>query len=73
MIDLDAAMGKGQNRRLVGELCVRAKREFRNESARRWRDPNRARSRKTLVSLGVAQIIIGSAAFANRQIWQLPA
>jgi phosphoribosylformimino-5-aminoimidazole carboxamide ribotide isomerase len=62
VIDLDAAMGKGQNRRLVGELCVRAKREF-GMKVRVGGGIRTVRAAERLVGLGVAQIIIGSAAF----------
>jgi phosphoribosylformimino-5-aminoimidazole carboxamide ribotide isomerase len=64
VIDLDAAMGKGQNRRLVGELCVRAKREF-GMKVRVGGGIRTVRAAEQLVDLGVAQIIIGSAAFGN--------
>jgi phosphoribosylformimino-5-aminoimidazole carboxamide ribotide isomerase len=64
VIDLDAAMRKGQNRRLVGELCVRAKREF-GMKVRVGGGIRTVRLAEQLVGLGVAQIIIGSAAFRN--------
>ena len=64
VIDLDAAMGKGQNRRLVGELCVRAKRGF-GMKVRVGGGIRTVRAAEQLVGLGVAQIIIGSAAFRN--------
>jgi phosphoribosylformimino-5-aminoimidazole carboxamide ribotide isomerase len=62
VIDLDAAMRKGQNRRLVGELCVRAKREH-GMKVRVGGGIRTVHMAKQLVGLGVAQIIIGSAAF----------
>jgi len=62
VIDLDAAMGKGQNRRLVGELCVRAKREH-GMSVRVGGGIRTVHAAEQLVRLGVAQVIIGSSAF----------
>ena len=62
VIDLDAAMGKGHNRRLVSELCVRAKREH-GMKVRVGGGIRTVRLAEQLVGLGVAQIIIGSAAF----------
>jgi phosphoribosylformimino-5-aminoimidazole carboxamide ribotide isomerase len=64
VIDLDAAMGKGQNRRLVSELCVRAKREH-GMKVRVGGGIRTVRAAEQLMRLGVAQIIIGSAAFRN--------
>ena len=64
VIDLDAAMGKGHNRRLVSELCVRAKREH-GMKVRVGGGIRTVRLAEQLVGLGVAQIIIGSAAFRN--------
>lgn len=62
VIDLDAAMRKGHNRRLVGELCVRAKREHKMK-VRVGGGIRTVRAAEQLIGLGVAQIIIGSAAF----------
>jgi phosphoribosylformimino-5-aminoimidazole carboxamide ribotide isomerase len=62
VIDLDAAMRKGHNRRLVGELCVRAKREY-GMKVRVGGGIRTVRAAEELVGLGVAQIIIGSVAF----------
>jgi phosphoribosylformimino-5-aminoimidazole carboxamide ribotide isomerase len=64
VIDLDAAMGKGHNRGLVNELCVRAKREF-GMKVRVGGGIRTERAAEQLVGLGVAQIIIGSAVFRN--------
>jgi len=64
VIDLDAAMRKGQNRRLVSELCVRAKREH-GMNVRVGGGIRTVRAAEQLVDLGVAQIIIGSAAFRD--------
>lgn len=62
VIDLDAAMGRGDNRRLVRELCVRAKREY-GMKVRVGGGIRTVRAAEELIGLGVAQIIIGSAAF----------
>jgi phosphoribosylformimino-5-aminoimidazole carboxamide ribotide isomerase len=62
VIDLDAAMGKGHNRRLVSELCVRAKREH-GMKVRVGGGIRTVSAAEKLIQLGVAQIIIGSAAF----------
>ena len=64
VIDLDAAMGKGHNRRLAGELCVRAKREH-HMKVRVGGGIRTVRAAEQIIRLGVAQIIIGSAAFLN--------
>jgi phosphoribosylformimino-5-aminoimidazole carboxamide ribotide isomerase len=66
VIDLDAATRKGHNRRLVGELCVRAKREY-GMKVRVGGGIRTVSAAEKLVRLGVAQIIIGSAAFRNRR------
>jgi phosphoribosylformimino-5-aminoimidazole carboxamide ribotide isomerase len=62
VIDLDAAMGKGHNRRLVSELCVRAKREH-GMKVRVGGGIRNVSAAEKLIQLGVEQIIIGSAAF----------
>jgi len=64
VIDLDAAMGQGGNRKLVYELCVRAKREHRMKVrvGGGIRTVGRA---ERLMQLGVTQIIVGSAAFRD--------
>jgi phosphoribosylformimino-5-aminoimidazole carboxamide ribotide isomerase len=64
VIDLDAAMGKGDNRELVRELCVRAKRDYRMR-VRVGGGIRTLRRAEELVALGVAQVIVGSAAFKN--------
>lgn len=64
VIDLDAAMGKGHNRRLAGELCVRANREH-GMKVRVGGGIRTVRAAEELIRMGVAQIIIGSAAFRN--------
>lgn len=64
VIDLDAAMGKGRNRRLVSELCVRAKSEY-GMKVRVGGGIRTVRAAEELIRLGVAQIIVGSAAFGR--------
>ena len=64
VIDLDAAMRKGNNRGLVKELCVRAKREH-GMKVRVGGGIRTVRAAEALIRLGVAQIIIGSAAFGD--------
>jgi phosphoribosylformimino-5-aminoimidazole carboxamide ribotide isomerase len=62
VIDLDAAMGTGQNNKLVKQLCLEARRAhgMKVRVGGGIRTVNRA---DVLVNLGVQQIIIGSAAF----------
>jgi phosphoribosylformimino-5-aminoimidazole carboxamide ribotide isomerase len=64
VIDLDAAMGKGDNSDLVRELCLRARREYRMK-VRVGGGVRTVRRAIQLTNLGVAQIIVGSAAFKN--------
>ncbi len=64
VIDLDAAMDKGDNRELVSELCVRAKREYRMR-VRVGGGIRTLHRAEELLALGVAQVVIGSAAFKN--------
>jgi phosphoribosylformimino-5-aminoimidazole carboxamide ribotide isomerase len=67
VIDLDAAMGKGDNRKLVRELCLRAKRDHKMK-VRVGGGIRTVRRAAQLVQLGVAQVIVGSAAFRNGQL-----
>ena len=60
VIDLDAALGRGDNFALVRELCGRA--PMRVRAGGGVRSVRRARS---LVAAGAAQVIVGSAAFAT--------
>ena len=62
LIDLDAAMRRGDNDRLVRHLSVAAHRKFRMKVRVGGGIRTVARA-KSLVELGVAQVIIGSAAF----------
>jgi len=66
VIDLDAAMRKGNNNRLVRQLFLQAHKQYKMKTrvGGGIRTVKRARS---LRKLGVQQIIIGSAAFRNSQ------
>jgi phosphoribosylformimino-5-aminoimidazole carboxamide ribotide isomerase len=66
IIDLDAAMRKGHNNRLVKELCQRATREFKMR-VRVGGGIRTVRRAEVLVKLGASQIIIGSAAFQRNR------
>jgi phosphoribosylformimino-5-aminoimidazole carboxamide ribotide isomerase len=67
VIDLDAAMGKGDNWELVRELCLRAKRGH-GMKVRVGGGIRTVRRAQQLIRLGVAQVIIGSAAFQNDKL-----
>jgi phosphoribosylformimino-5-aminoimidazole carboxamide ribotide isomerase len=62
LIDLDAAMRRGDNNALIRELCVKARRDYRMK-VRVGGGIRSVRRTRALVKLGVAQIIVGSAAF----------
>lgn len=62
VIDLDAAMRKGQNNRLVRQLCGEASQSYRMK-VRVGGGIRTIRRAETLMKLGARQIIIGSAAF----------
>lgn len=62
VIDLDAAMRKGQNNRLVKTLCVAARRKH-GMKIRVGGGIRAARRAESLVRFGVDQVIVGSAAF----------
>ena len=64
VIDLDAAMGKGQNSILIRELCVRGTREYKMK-VRVGGGIRTVRRAEMLVKLGAHQVIVGSAAFQN--------
>jgi phosphoribosylformimino-5-aminoimidazole carboxamide ribotide isomerase len=67
VIDLDAAMGKGNNDELVRQLCTRARGEYGLKV--RIGGGIRTVSRATdLVKCGAQQIIIGSAAFRDGKV-----
>jgi len=62
IIDLDAAMNKGHNNRLVEALCKRARRKYKMKVRVGGGVRTIARAKK-LVDVGATQIIVGSAAF----------
>ena len=72
IIDLDAAMRKGQNNRLVKQLCVEARRKH-GMKVRVGGGIRTLRRAESLARLGVAQIIVGSAAFRSGRpnVWFL--
>ncbi len=67
VIDLDAAMRKGDNNALVEELCKRAKSKYKMKVRVGGGIRTAARARR-LVTLGAAQVIVGSAAFKDGRI-----
>ena len=64
VIDLDAAMRKGQNSRLVRKLCVEASHKYKMK-VRVGGGIRTVRRAEHLVKLGALQIIVGSAAFRS--------
>lgn len=66
VIDLDAAMRKGNNNALVRQLCVEARRKYKIK-IRVGGGIRTVRRAKSLKKLGVQQVIIGSAAFRRGQ------
>ena len=62
VIDLDGAMRKGQNNRLVHQLCVEASHKYKMK-VRVGGGIRTVRRAESLVKLGARQIIVGSAAF----------
>lgn len=64
LIDLDAAMRKGHNNRLIRRLCERAAREQKRK-VRVGGGIRTVAGAKKLVDLGARQVIIGSAAFRD--------
>ena len=63
VIDLDAAMKKGSNKKLIAELCQIA-------DCRVGGGIHDINTAKEIISLGAAKIIVGSSAFENDQINQ---
>jgi phosphoribosylformimino-5-aminoimidazole carboxamide ribotide isomerase len=66
LIDLDAAMHRGQNNLLVKQLCVRAQREH-SMKVRVGGGIRTIRRAAELVEVGVTHVIVGSAAFRRNQ------
>jgi phosphoribosylformimino-5-aminoimidazole carboxamide ribotide isomerase len=64
VIDLDAAMRKGHNNALVRRLCLQAHRKYQMK-VRVGGGVRTVRRAVALKTLGVRQVIIGSAAFRN--------
>ncbi len=67
VIDLDAAMRKGENNKLVEELCRRAKTDYGMKVRVGGGIRTTARA-KRLVKLGAEQVILGSAVFVAGEI-----
>src|SRR6266702_2503708 len=67
VIDLDAAMRKGENNKLVEELCRRAKTDY-GMKVRVGGGIRKAARAKRLVKLGAEQVILGSAVFVEGEI-----
>lgn len=67
IIDLDAAMGKGENNEIVEELCARAKTKYKMKVRVGGGIRTVARAER-LVKIGAAQVILGSAVFREGKI-----
>lgn len=67
VIDLDAAMRKGQNNRLVKKLCLEAKKTF-GMKVRVGGGIRTVRRAEALVRAGAEQVIVGSAAFGRGRV-----
>lgn len=67
LIDLDAAMAKGNNDTLVEELCRRARLHYRMKVRVGGGIRTASRARE-LLRCGAAQIVVGSAAFVRGRI-----
>jgi phosphoribosylformimino-5-aminoimidazole carboxamide ribotide isomerase len=67
VIDLDAAMRKGQNNRLVRQLCLRAS-NAQKMKVRAGGGIRTTRRAEALLHFGADQIIIGSAAFRQGRV-----
>jgi phosphoribosylformimino-5-aminoimidazole carboxamide ribotide isomerase len=67
IIDLDAAMGKGENDALAHELCTKARKRYRMKVRVGGGIRTVARAAE-LAALGATQIIIGSAAFKRGKV-----
>ncbi len=64
VIDLDAAMRRGQNNRLVSDLCKRASRDYKMKVRAGGGVRTTVRA-AALVESGANQVIVGSSAFRN--------
>jgi phosphoribosylformimino-5-aminoimidazole carboxamide ribotide isomerase len=67
LIDLDAAMGKGQNDELVRELCKSARKEF-GLKVRVGGGIRTVARAEVIAAWGANQIIVGSAAFRGGKV-----
>lgn len=67
IIDLDAAMNKGDNNRLLEALCKRARRDYRMKVRVGGGVRSVLRARQ-LVRCGATQIIVGSGAFRKERL-----
>jgi phosphoribosylformimino-5-aminoimidazole carboxamide ribotide isomerase len=67
VIDLDAAMGKGDNSELVEKLCKRAKTKYKMKVRVGGGIRTVARAEK-LTAIGAAQVILGSAVFRDGEV-----
>ena len=67
VIDLDAAMGKGDNDELVEELCKRAKAKYKMKVRVGGGIRTVARAEE-LTKVGAAQVILGSAVFREGKV-----
>jgi phosphoribosylformimino-5-aminoimidazole carboxamide ribotide isomerase len=67
VIDLDAAMGKGQNDDLVRELCARARKDF-GMNVRVGGGIRTVSRAEEIAGWGASQVIVGSAAFRKGKL-----
>jgi phosphoribosylformimino-5-aminoimidazole carboxamide ribotide isomerase len=67
VIDLDAAMGKGQNNELVRELCKSARKDF-GMMVRVGGGIRTVSRAKEIAGWGASQVIVGSAAFHKGKV-----
>jgi phosphoribosylformimino-5-aminoimidazole carboxamide ribotide isomerase len=67
IIDLDAAMNRGSNEGLIRELCATARRRYKLK-LRVGGGVRTVAHARALLQLGVAQVILGSAAFCGSRI-----
>ena len=67
VIDLDAAMGKGENNQLVRDLCASARKDF-GMKVRVGGGIRTASRAEEIAGWGVSQVIVGSAAFRRGKV-----